>query len=71
MEPGAWGYNWATLSLGDLNTGDLVLQVGGLDARLRNFSLKNTVAKSKVVKTGWSNLRKFWQNLLRKLMAQK
>jgi hypothetical protein len=21
MEPGAWGYNWATLSLGDINTG--------------------------------------------------
>jgi hypothetical protein len=20
MEPGAWGHNWATLSLGDINT---------------------------------------------------
>jgi hypothetical protein len=27
-EPGAWRYNWATLSLGDINT-DLALQVGG------------------------------------------
>jgi hypothetical protein len=30
-----------------------------------------TVAKSKEVKTGWSNSRQIWQNLLRKIMAQK
>jgi hypothetical protein len=33
--PGAWGYNWATLSLGDINTetkggsSPLVVKVGG------------------------------------------
>jgi hypothetical protein len=30
-----------------------------------------TVAKSKEVKTRWFNSRKIWQNLLRKVMAQK
>jgi hypothetical protein len=29
-EPSAWGYNWATLFRGDINTGDLALQVGGV-----------------------------------------
>jgi hypothetical protein len=28
-EPGAWGYNWATLLLEDIKYRDLVLQVGG------------------------------------------
>jgi hypothetical protein len=32
---------------------------------------KIIVAKSKEVKTGWSNSRQVWQNLLRKAMAQK
>jgi hypothetical protein len=27
-EPGAWGYNWATLSLGGYKYRDLVLHVG-------------------------------------------
>jgi hypothetical protein len=29
-EPCAWGYNRATLFLGDINTGDLALQVRGV-----------------------------------------
>jgi hypothetical protein len=33
-EPCAWVYNWATLSLGGHKNRDLVLQVGGLGARL-------------------------------------
>jgi hypothetical protein len=43
-EHGGWGYDWATLSLGDL-----VLQVGCWAQG------KLVVAKSKEVKTGWSN----------------
>jgi hypothetical protein len=50
------GYNWATLSLGNKYR-DLVLQVGGLDSRLITLLCKRiTVAKSKEVKVGWSNL---------------
>jgi hypothetical protein len=30
VEPSAWVYNWVTLFLGDINTGDLALQVGGV-----------------------------------------
>jgi hypothetical protein len=29
-EPSVRGYNWATLFLGDVNTGNLALQVGGV-----------------------------------------
>jgi hypothetical protein len=49
-EHSTWGYNWANFLLGDINT-YLVLQV-------RVWMLckkKNTVAKSKEVKAGWSN----------------
>jgi hypothetical protein len=41
-----------------------------LDARQRPCS-KKIVTKSKEVKTGWSNSRQFWQNILRKALAQK
>jgi hypothetical protein len=52
----AWGYNWATLSLGDINTERPGPSGWGLDARLRALLYKkNTVAKSKEVITG-SNL---------------
>jgi hypothetical protein len=27
-EPGAWGYNWATMSLGDINTGTWSFRMG-------------------------------------------
>jgi hypothetical protein len=44
------GYNWATLSLRDR---DLVLHIGGLDARLTTLICeKIIVANSKGVKTG-------------------
>jgi hypothetical protein len=33
--------------------------------------VKNIVAEFRVVKTGWSNSRQIWQNLLRKAVAQK
>jgi hypothetical protein len=50
-EPDAWGYNCATLSLGDINTrtGSSML---GMDARLMTLLCKNiTVTKSKEMKT--------------------
>jgi hypothetical protein len=28
MEPGAWGYNWATLLLGDVSTGNWSYRLG-------------------------------------------
>jgi hypothetical protein len=56
MKPSAWGYNWATLSLGGHKYMDLVLQIGGLDARLTTSFWKNIIiVKSKEVKTGSSN----------------
>jgi hypothetical protein len=30
MESSAWGYNWVTLFLGDINMGTCVPQVGGI-----------------------------------------
>jgi hypothetical protein len=53
-EPVAGGYNWATLSLGDINTETWSPRLG-LDPRLTNFLCKkNIIAKSKKVKTGCS-----------------
>jgi hypothetical protein len=70
-EPGAWGYNWATVT-GGHKYRDLVLQVGGLDTRLTSLLCKKIiVAKSKEEKTRWSNSRQIWQNLLRTAMAKK
>jgi hypothetical protein len=49
---GAWGYNWATLTLGDINTERLGPLGWGLDARLTALLCKKkTVAKSKEVET--------------------
>jgi hypothetical protein len=44
-----------------------------LDLRLTTLLCKKSVAKSKEMKTGWSNSRKIWQNtcILRKATAQK
>jgi hypothetical protein len=55
METGAWGHNWATLFLWDINT-----ETGppglGLDARLMTLLCKKiTVVKSKEVKIKWLN----------------
>jgi hypothetical protein len=60
MEPGAWGYNWATLSLGNINTGTWSSRLGGgggrLNAILRTSLCKNIiVVKFNEVKTGSSN----------------
>jgi hypothetical protein len=51
-EPGAWGYNWATLSLGDINTETRSsrLGVGHKDDGLA-LQIKNIIAKSKEMKT--------------------
>jgi hypothetical protein len=44
----------------------------GLDARLTTLLYKKIiVSKSKEVKTGHSNSRQIWQNLLRKAVGQK
>jgi hypothetical protein len=53
-EPGAWGYNWATLALGDINTHGPGPQGWEFDARLTTFvcKTKNILPKSKEVKTG-------------------
>jgi hypothetical protein len=49
-EPGASGYNWATLSLGDINT---KTERERLDTRLTTlFCKKIVVAKSKIVEPG-------------------
>jgi hypothetical protein len=50
-EPGAWVYNWATLSLDDINIGPCPPR-WGLDAKLRTVLCTITVAKSKEVKIG-------------------
>jgi hypothetical protein len=65
MEPGAWSYNSATLSLGNR---DLVLQVGLLGARLTTLLCKK---KALVLNPKKWKPYKIWQNLLRKTAAQK
>jgi hypothetical protein len=59
LKPSARGYIWATLSLGDINTGYLALQVGGVSRigtikyglESRGTALART---SKQTKTPWS-----------------
>jgi hypothetical protein len=58
------GYNWATLSLGDINT-EIWSSRLGVGSKADNLAmLKKIVTKSKGVKTDAN-----WQNLLRKAMA--
>jgi hypothetical protein len=55
MESGAWEHNCAT---GGHKYREVVLQVGGLDARLIPRSVRKiTVVKYNELKTGWSNSR--------------
>jgi hypothetical protein len=57
-EPGAWRFNLATLSLGDINTEIWYSRLGvGRKADDLALQKKNTVAKSKEVKTRWFNSR--------------
>jgi hypothetical protein len=42
--PVVYEHNWATLSLGD--RGDLILQVGVLDARLKTFLFKKFLLRN-------------------------
>jgi hypothetical protein len=58
------GYNWATRSLRDINTGAWSSRLGAEHKANDDFAVKNTVAKSKEVKIGWTDT-------LRKAMAQK
>jgi hypothetical protein len=54
----AWGYNWATLFLGDINTGTSSSRLWGVDASLTILFCEKKeiiVGKSEKVKTG-SNL---------------
>jgi hypothetical protein len=56
MEPSAWGYNWDTLLLGNINTGTSSSRLGvGRKADTVLYVKKDIVAKFKEVKTG-SNL---------------
>jgi hypothetical protein len=67
-EPRAWGYNWATLSLGGHKCKRPGPRDWGLGARLTTFLCKNKiiVAESEEVKTG-----QILQNHLKKALAQK
>jgi hypothetical protein len=57
MEPSVWGYNWATLFLGNINKG---IWPSRLEAGLTTLQGKKfIVAKSKKVKTGWQNVSEF------------
>jgi hypothetical protein len=54
-EPGAWGYNWATLSLADINTETWSSWLGGwTQGRRPCFVNKFFVVKSKEVNTGYN-----------------
>jgi hypothetical protein len=52
MKPGAWGYNWATLFLRDINTETWSSRLG-VERKADNLTLQkeNIVTKSKEVKT--------------------
>jgi hypothetical protein len=64
-EPGAWGCNWATLFLGDINTWAWPSMLGiGRKADDLNLS-KIVVVKSKKVNTGF-NLAQFSKVALKK-----
>jgi hypothetical protein len=57
-EPGGWGYNWATLSLEDINTEAWSSRLG-VGQKADDLVVKKiTVAKSKGVKPGRSNFQK-------------
>jgi hypothetical protein len=64
------GYNSATLSLGDINTGTWSSRLGLDTRRTALLCKKIIVVRSKEVKARWCNSRQSWQNFLRKAMAQ-
>jgi hypothetical protein len=52
--PSGWGYNWATISLGDIHS-EILFSRLGLNARLKILLRENIiVAKSKELKIGWN-----------------
>jgi hypothetical protein len=62
-ESGAWGYNWATLSLGDINTETCSSRLGVGHKKLMTLPCKKIiVAKTKDVETRRSNSQE-WTNL--------
>jgi hypothetical protein len=42
MEPSAWGYNWATLFLGDINTGTWPSRLGSLEFERVKYDVSPT-----------------------------
>jgi hypothetical protein len=44
MEPGAWGYNWAILSLGDINTETWFFRLG-VGSKPDNLALKELLLR--------------------------
>jgi hypothetical protein len=69
--PIACGYNWRSVSLGDLNE-EIWSSVLGVEREADKLTLQNNYCCScKYLKTAWANSRQTWQNLLRKGMAQK
>lgn len=55
MEPSVWGYNWATMSLGNINIETWPSRLGDgrkTDRDPLSKKKKNIVANSKDVKTG-------------------
>jgi hypothetical protein len=55
MEPDAWGYNWANLSLWDINTRTWNPRFG-VGHKADDLLSKNIIVAKSKVKTGWSHL---------------
>jgi hypothetical protein len=70
-EPGAWGYNRATLSLGDINTGTWSSRLGGWTQGWRPCSVKSYCCKMQRPQKQMVYFRQTLQDLLRKVMAKK
>jgi hypothetical protein len=71
-EPGAWGYNWATLPLGGHQYRDLVLQSLGLHAKPTILLCKKDYCceiQKSVGLIRWN--RQIWQDLPRRAMFRK
>jgi hypothetical protein len=61
MEPDVWGYNWATLSLGDINTGTWSSRLG-VGHKADDLSLQKYISGKSKVETGRSSSQE-WTTL--------